>query len=495
MNKAAKVEARLIFNAFKVDEVKREVWGIATSSAVDKTNEVCDYKAMKPLIQAWSEEFAEATKGLGDEQFSLGNIREMHTDKAVGKAIAIEFDDENELVTLGAKIVDDDAWKKCWEGVYTGFSIGGKYVGAKVKQADGTVKVVIKPAEFSTVDNPCNPDAHFTAVKSDGTTEVHKFAASAAQESTMAAAKKAIRLVATTAKKGMYQIGYLADILQQIKYLADDSTSEGQWEGDPRDAEIAKRLTEWLKTGIPILQQIVTDETSELVAAGEDESAALATLIGDASKAGAKHSKATLDAVAKCTGALDTMGKCFGNKCDHEDVGKCFGNTVKCHGDATDAMKYFGSGDEKEDQEDKDGKNAPVVVHKVHNGTGGGPESEDDAMKQEDAAKLNQAATDSASAVKKAEEVAQQIETLDRGLDERIAKAVKSVLDTVAKPTGIVANVAAVSASKADDPTKVGEAALKVKNEPETVDPNAPNAAVKSVLSKPLTISGLVGRG
>jgi hypothetical protein len=294
----------------------------------------------------------------------------------------------------------------------------------------------------------------------------------------------------------MYQIGYLADILQQIKYLAEDSTSEGQWEGDPRDAEIAKRLTEWLKSGIPILQQIVTDETSELVGAGSDEAAALAVLIGDAAKGsqalkvGAKHSKATLEAVGKTNDALETMGKCLGNKCDHDDVGKCFGNVTDAHKCACKAMEHF-STDEKEGQDD--GKSAPAPATKSSvPSSGGGPGNEDDAMKQEDAAKLNQAASDSASAVKKAEEVATQIETLDKSLDDRITKAVTAALDKTPKTTGAVVNTAAPAASKADDPTLVGKAALEVKNDPAPVDPNAANAAVKSVLAKPMTISGLV---
>ena len=75
---------------------------------------------------------------------------------------------------IGAKIVDDEAWKKCEEGVYTGFSHGGSY--AKVWQDGAHKRYTAKPSEVSLVDNPCNPEAHFEYVKTDGSVEVRKFA-------------------------------------------------------------------------------------------------------------------------------------------------------------------------------------------------------------------------------------------------------------------------------------------------------------------------------
>src|SRR5258708_24854668 len=98
----------------------------------------------------------------------------MHVNSAVGKLVAIEFDDALKQISVGAHIVDDTAWQKCAEGVYTGFSIGGQYVKAW-KDGDYT-RFTANPAEISVVDNPCVPGAPFTAVKADGQIEIRKFA-------------------------------------------------------------------------------------------------------------------------------------------------------------------------------------------------------------------------------------------------------------------------------------------------------------------------------
>ncbi len=152
----------------KIDESKHEVWGVATAEVVDKEGEIFDYQSSKPYFKSWSDEIAKATDGK-----SLGNVREMHEPSAVGKLVAIAFDDDLKQIRIGARIVDDVAWQKCMLGVYTGFSIGGAYVKA---WKDGEyVRFTANPVEISVVDNPCVPGAHFTAVKADGTCEVRKF--------------------------------------------------------------------------------------------------------------------------------------------------------------------------------------------------------------------------------------------------------------------------------------------------------------------------------
>jgi hypothetical protein len=154
----------------KVDEAKREVWGLATAEVVDKDGEIFDYASSRPYFEEWSREIAAATAGR-----SLGNVREMHRSSAVGKLVDLQFDDELKTIAVGAKIVDDAAWLKCAEGVYTGFSIGGRYVHL---WPDGEfLRFTAQPAEISVVDNPAVPNAHFTAIKSDGSSEVRKFTA------------------------------------------------------------------------------------------------------------------------------------------------------------------------------------------------------------------------------------------------------------------------------------------------------------------------------
>ena len=100
----------------KIDESKHEVWGVATAEIVDKEGEIFDYQSSKPYFKNWSDEIAKATDGK-----SLGNVREMHEPSAVGKLVAIAFDDDLKQIRVGARIVDSVAWQKCMLGVYTGF--------------------------------------------------------------------------------------------------------------------------------------------------------------------------------------------------------------------------------------------------------------------------------------------------------------------------------------------------------------------------------------
>jgi hypothetical protein len=161
---------KLFAQLSKIDEARHEVWGVATAEVVDKEGEIFDYESSKPFFQTWSDEIAKATDGK-----SLGNVREMHAPSAVGKLVALEFVDELKHIRVGAKIVDSAAWQKCTLGVYTGFSIGGSYV--KTWKDGEFTRFTANPVEISVVDNPCVPGAHFTAVKTDGSCEVRKFAA------------------------------------------------------------------------------------------------------------------------------------------------------------------------------------------------------------------------------------------------------------------------------------------------------------------------------
>src|SRR3954464_11173802 len=155
----------------KVHEARREVWGLATAEVVDKDGEIFDYSSSRPYFEAWSQEFVAATSGR-----SLGNVREMHRSSAVGKVVDLQFDDDHKTIAVGAKIVDDNEWQKCVEGVYTGFSIGGDYV-KKWKDSENPqlMRYTAKPAEISLVDNPCVPTAQFSVVKADGASEEHAF--------------------------------------------------------------------------------------------------------------------------------------------------------------------------------------------------------------------------------------------------------------------------------------------------------------------------------
>lgn len=155
----------------KVDETQRLVYGILANETVDKTGEIFDYDTSKQHVLAWSGEIEKATEGK-----SVGNLREMHDKKVVGRFVKLDCDDATKSVNVCAKISDDVAWKKVTDGDLTGFSIGGEYL-AKFKDPDGKgIRYTAKPSEGSIVDNPANPDSHFQLIKSDGSEELRKFA-------------------------------------------------------------------------------------------------------------------------------------------------------------------------------------------------------------------------------------------------------------------------------------------------------------------------------
>jgi hypothetical protein len=163
-------ESRPIFAPIvKVDVARREVHGVMAEETPDKAKEIFDYASSKPHIQKWAEQFQKATDGK-----SVGNVRAMHSNISAGKLISIHFDDANKRIPIVAKVVDDNEWKKVLEGIYTGFSIGGKYLK---RWADGEhQRYTAQPSEVSLVDNPCMYGATFTAIKTDGSRELRKFA-------------------------------------------------------------------------------------------------------------------------------------------------------------------------------------------------------------------------------------------------------------------------------------------------------------------------------
>lgn len=147
----------------KIDVKNRTVEGFATLDNIDKANEVVDFEASKEAFSSW-----------------IGNIREMHSPKAVGKAISIE---EKKLekdgqtysgiwvksrISKGAA----DTWEKVLDGTLAGYSIGGKVLERKpeVMKSDSDsryskqmVNRITKYhlGELSVVDNPMNALALF----------------------------------------------------------------------------------------------------------------------------------------------------------------------------------------------------------------------------------------------------------------------------------------------------------------------------------------------
>ena len=161
----------LFLSLAKVDLDQRIVQGVATAEVPDRVGEICDYASTKPYFEAWSAEALAASGGK-----SLGAVRAMHGRVAAGKLTDIAFDDEGKRILVAAQIVDDDEWRKVTEGVYTGFSQGGRYVKRWPDPDSGLTRYTADPSEISLVDLPCVPGATFEVVK-DGVVEKRAFAA------------------------------------------------------------------------------------------------------------------------------------------------------------------------------------------------------------------------------------------------------------------------------------------------------------------------------
>lgn len=162
-------EKQLFCPLVKVDEVKREIWTVVTAQVPDRDKETCHYKTTVPYYKDVVSEMSKATDGK-----NIFPLREMHGLSAAGKGIAIEFRDDKKEIYMGFKVVDDDAWQKVQEGVYTGVSQGGRYIKKWVE--DDINYYTAQPIEVSLVDVPCLERAHFDYIRANGIVEIRKFA-------------------------------------------------------------------------------------------------------------------------------------------------------------------------------------------------------------------------------------------------------------------------------------------------------------------------------
>ncbi len=233
------VSFRKFIPLVKVDESKREVGGIVTQQSPDKDGETCHYKSTVPFYKAWSEELSKASDGK-----NLGNLREMHGLRAAGAGKSMVFDDTNRAIFMTFKVVDDDAWKKCTEGVYTGFSQGGEYIN-KWRGDDGQLYYTAKPSEVSLVDNPCLPTAHFEFVRADGKTEMRKFKAGEKAGTDTMSTEELLDRLATLVQKGMdaaKTVSAPAEVAKGVKYLVTDSDGKGHLPYTDDSGKISHRL-------------------------------------------------------------------------------------------------------------------------------------------------------------------------------------------------------------------------------------------------------------
>jgi hypothetical protein len=163
-NKVAGAPLLLNFPIQKVDKKQRVITGVATADNVDPEGDKIDFNASIQAFGDW-----------------VGNIREMHEPKAVGKAmnykqvsVPYEGDIYNGIevkahISKGA----EDTWQKILDGTLTGFSVGGKILDKTHyfdEDKNQPIRIIRKYelGELSLVDNPGNPAARINLVKRAG---------------------------------------------------------------------------------------------------------------------------------------------------------------------------------------------------------------------------------------------------------------------------------------------------------------------------------------
>ena len=331
------------------DDGTLKVYGYASSGAVDSDGEVIQPEAIKAALP---------------DYMKFGAVREMHQPMAAGTAIEATVEDDGKTF-FGAHIVDPIAVKKVGAGVYKGFSVGGKVLS---RDADNKKIITgIKLVEVSLVDRPANPEAVFTMYKAEGVDEkpAEEPAPEAApvadaqktEATAIAAADKAAvadiaallnkrdlsavellelakgeiarraapastppeKLAGEKLKKGMYDLGRFAEILQSLCYLAQGAQAESDWEGD--SSPVPSALRDAVMQLARVFAEMSAEEVSEMLAQmnnlpGIAEAIALNAKTGDVEKAGAKFSAATKAALADMHKAMQDAHDCCKVACD-----------------------------------------------------------------------------------------------------------------------------------------------------------------------------------
>ena len=322
----------------KVDEDKRLVYGRIAEEAVDKSDEIMDYATSKPHFVKWSEDIARDTDGK-----SLGNVRAMHGKVAAGKLTAIDFGDAAKTVDVCAKVVDDGEWKKVLEGVYTGFSIGGSYVGdKKVEKVDGrdVTRYTARPTEVSLVDRPCMHGARFFEVqKADGTLAKVEFQAQAAEAEDVTVNGTAEQVAALGKMMNAHGLTLAEVVEKALPAFIEDKKKAKAKLGEKADPDAADEGKEKPAADDEAAKAAKAADLAKAAdaanAAADDALAKLETALSDAlAKAGARNSTADAARIAK----IHDMAVELGHECKPAAEKAATGDLAKADTGALEKM-------------------------------------------------------------------------------------------------------------------------------------------------------------
>jgi hypothetical protein len=353
------------------------VYGLVTAEKPDQEDEVCDYDSTKPFYQKLVARYAKATGAVDGMEQSIAPLREMHQLKAVGCGKSISFDDDAKTIHMGFHVVESEACKKVKAGVLIGFSQGGDYVKQWVKGK--FTWYTADPGEVSLVDSPCLEDAliqqlvekTFTYVQSNGSMELRKFRVDASKKPAnqvpgrdgsltrvekLDRVRKAHQLVAGKIQKSLYDVKTMVDVLNQLRSTCGWLYDEKEWEGD--ESEVPDKLKEILTQLVGVFQELVQEETSELLGSLSPAKGAKAMLKPELIKklkaAGTETVTLTKEELAELAGLGETIEKA------NKSIGDHLNNLHKMHTDHHAAM-CKAHGDFKDDAHGVIGKCMKVL--------------------------------------------------------------------------------------------------------------------------------------
>lgn len=285
----------------KVDDEQRMVYGYASTDTLDSQGESISKAAIAGALP---------------DYMRFANIREMHQPSAVGVAKQADVDDKG--LYIGVKVVDDSAWAKVKEGVYKGFSVGGKAL-AKIAGVISKMRLT----EISLVDRPANTDCVFDMWKAEGLDDdaddsevielrVSKAVAAAVEVTGIDAVAKALSdsLAPNSAiseeatndaagapiAKGLWNVQRLVDALSALRGACESCDFETK-QGD-HSPELAAEMRAVLAALGSVSQKYLGEELATL-SPKTAPTVALADGGGDVAKAGARFSAATKTSLAK----------------------------------------------------------------------------------------------------------------------------------------------------------------------------------------------------
>jgi len=235
-----------IFKVTEQDDGTVTLSSVLAAEELDDTGEIFDYASSKPYFENWNAKFAEKTDGQ-----SVGNLRSMHQLIAAGKFTAMAYDDDQKLITCDAHVIDMNEAKKVLAGVYTGLSIGAKYVKKWKLAGEKGMRWTADPFEGSLADNPAMPSATFLRKTLDGREMACKFQASPSANSQVA-------------QKGMYTVQDFARLCNDAASIQQSIQWEEEYEKD--GSQCGAKMKEIVGQLCALLVEYTQEEAGEITA-------------------------------------------------------------------------------------------------------------------------------------------------------------------------------------------------------------------------------------